>query len=244
VPALVVFVDYDNVDPTFTGAGPVQLGRVLLSAVPLTVVARYESAVVRLYGGWRASGSPTTSAQRLVPEIVRGSPTIYEAATGPTGAPVRLLVELADRPIGWHAVLDQTLIKNRGLRGFRANPQLLRECVDIGACGMQQYFSLLPSTACANAGCGADLGHLLVRDEQKMVDTLLVADLAFQVFTEHPTDVVVVSSDADIWPGILLALRGGSNVVHIHPKPGGRTQPHLLQTLGSRLSATYVERSL
>jgi hypothetical protein len=64
------------------------------------------------------------------------------------------------------------------------------------------------------------------------------------VFTEHPTDVVVVSSDADIWPGILLALRAGSNVVHIHPKPGGRTQPHLLQTLGGRLCATYVERSL
>ncbi len=122
---------------------------------------------------------------------------------GPSSVSVRLSVELADRPLGWQSALNETLVKNRALRGFRANPQLLNECVDIPMCGMQPFFSLAPSTGCGNGACGAQLGQLLVRDEQKMVDTLVVADVAFQVFIHGSHDVVVVSSDADIWPGIL-----------------------------------------
>jgi uncharacterized LabA/DUF88 family protein len=228
----------------FSGAGPVQLARILTGTVPTPTLAKYDSVLVRLYGGWRSITSPTTSAQQLLPEILRDSPTVYQNPATPTAGPIRLLVELADRPIGWNVVLEQTMVKDRGLRRFRANPQLLRECVDIGNCGLKQFFSVSPKTACSNGGCAAELGNLLVRDEQKMVDTLLVADLAAQVFMQHANDVVVVSSDTDIWPGILLALRGGSNVIHIHPTPQGRTPQHLLRTLGSSLSGIYTELSL
>ena len=244
MPALVMFVDYDNVEPMFTGAGPVQFARILMGTVPLATLGKYDSVLVRLYGGWRLSTSPTTAAQQLVPQIVRDSPTVYQNPAAPTAAPIRLLVELADRPIGWQAVLEQTMVKNRELRRFRANPQLLRECVDIGSCGLQQFFSMSPTTTCSNGACGVELGTLLVRDEQKMVDTLLVADLAVQVFMQQANDIVVVSSDSDIWPGILLALRAGSNVMHVHPKAQGRTPMHLLRTLGSGLRGIYTECTL
>lgn len=244
MPVLAMFVDYDNVEPMFTGAGPVRFARILTGVVPGQTLAKYDSVLVRLYGGWRSSTSPTATAQQLLPEIVRDSPTVYQNPADPAAVPIRLLVELADRPIGWRTVLEQTMVKNRGLRRFRANPQLLRECVDIAHCGLQQYFSLSPNTVCTNGGCAVELGNLLVRDEQKMVDTLLVADLAQQVFVQRAKDVVVVSSDTDIWPGILLALRGGSNVIHIHPKAHGRTPPYLLRTVENTLSSIYTEFNL
>jgi uncharacterized LabA/DUF88 family protein len=72
-----------------------------------------------------------------------------------------------------------------------------------------------------------------------MVDTLLVADIAVHTFTSGATDLVVVSSDIDMWPGVLLAVHAGCQVTHIHTKSGWRTQGHLMRTLNQVTGRAY-----
>ena len=77
-----------------------------------------------------------------------------------------------------------------------------------------------------------------------MVDTLLVADLAHEALVQRVTDVVVVSSDVDMWPGVLLAAHSGCNVVHVHTKHGWRTQRHLINTLSTHTAPRYQQLSV
>ncbi|PKH70038.1 hypothetical protein CXF96_05910 [Stenotrophomonas sp. Betaine-02u-21] len=83
-----------------------------------------------------------------------------------------------------------------------------------------------------------------MRDEQKMVDTLMVADLAHITFVDKHDDVVVVSSDADIWPGILLAIKGGCAVTQVHATPKIVTASNLKNMLHPDISSYYREISI
>lgn len=244
MPALLVLVDYDNVDRSHTRAGPVSLAKLLVTLVPSTIIARHQGVTVRLYGGWRSNGVLTNFAQNLVPDIHRQSPTVVSIFDSGAALNVRLTVELAQGPIGSSTSLEQTFVKNRGLRNFRSRNSSPSECAKPSSCGLQMYSGLTHATQCGNPGCNSKLADVFVRDEQKMVDTLIVADIAHQAFAAKATDVVVVSSDTDMWPGVLLALRAGCAVTHIHTKRGLRTQTHLINTLGGLLSRNYMQLSV
>lgn len=242
---LAVLVDFDNVEPSLTRAGAVNLAKSLVSLVPASVLARHTSVQVRLYGGWRSKGTLTTTAQKLIPAIRAGSPTVVgrPGAEG-GGAPIRLTVELAEGPIGMPTQLQETLVRDRDLRKFRARSTWEECATPGGGCGMSVQSTLTHATPCSVAGCTSRLGHILVRDEQKMVDTLLVADIAYQALALKTTDIVVVSSDTDMWPGVLLAMRSGCNVVHLHTRTGWKTQRHLMSTLSQRAMANYIQLSV
>lgn len=242
--ALMVFVDYDNVESTFTRAGPVNLGKMLVGIIPASILAKYQGVTVRLYGGWRSQGTLTTSAQRLIPIIRADSPCIVNSTLAGTTLPIRLIVELAEKPLGTALPLEETLVKDRGLRKFRARTTPWPQCTNMSSCGLGNITGLTHASLCGNAGCSTKLGDILVRDEQKMVDTLIVADIASQVFVSKATDIVVVTSDTDMWPGILLALRTGCHVLQIHTKRDWRTQRHLLNTISSPLNRFYQQTSI
>ena len=240
---LLILVDYDNLPSAVTQAGPVNCAKIILGYVPDETFSIYDSYLVRLYGGWRANGTSSRSAQRIVPNIQRESPTVLPARP-PIGTQLkRLVVELAEGPIGSRTTFDETLAARRGLRQFRAEPSCLSNCNDIGACSMKSFYGLTSNTQCANPACPCVLGDLLVRDEQKMVDTLLVSDIAQVIVQRSATTLVIVSSDTDMWPGVFLALRNGCEVLQIHTR-GARTQGHLLRTLEPRLSTLYKQTSL
>lgn len=244
MPALLVLVDYDNVDRSHTVAGPVSLAKMLVTLLPYAIITRHQGVTVRLYGGWRSNGTLTNFAQNLVPDIHRQSPTVVSVMDAGVTLKVRLTVELAQGPIGSSSSLEQTFVKNRGLRNFRSRSSPRPECVNSSSCGLQLFSGLTHATQCGNPGCNSKLADVFVRDEQKMVDTLIVADIAHQAFAAKATDVVVVSSDTDMWPGVLLALRAGCAVTHIHTKHGLRTQQHLMNTLGGKLSRNYQQLSV
>lgn len=244
VPALLVLVDYDNVDRSHTVAGPVSLAKMLVTLLPYAIITRHQGVTVRLYGGWRSNGTLTNFAQNLVPDIHCQSPTVVSVMDSGVPLKVRLTVELAQGPIGSSSSLEQTFVKNRGLRNFRSRSSPRPECVNSSSCGLQLFSGLTHATQCGNPGCNSKLADVFVRDEQKMVDTLIVADIAHQAFAAKATDVVVVSSDTDMWPGVLLALRAGCAVTHIHTKHGLRTQQHLMNTLGGKLSRNYQQLSV
>lgn len=241
---LAVLVDFDNVESSLTRAGAVSLAKLLVPLIPTSVLARHSSVQVRLYGGWRSLGTLTTGAQRLIPDIRAGSPTVAVRPGTGTGSPIRLTVELAEGPLGMSATLEETFVRNRDLRNFRAR-STWAECANPGAgCGMNVHSALTHSTSCTASGCASQLRHVLVRDEQKMVDTLLVADIAYQALALKATDIVVVSSDTDMWPGVLVATGSGCNVVHLHTRTGWRTQRHLMSTLSPAAKTHYMQRSI
>ena len=230
--ALVVFVDYDNVESSHTMAGPVSLAKLLFSLIPDVVITRHNEIIVRLYGGWRSQGLLTTRAQSLIPNIRAASPLFVPITSAESIMQLRLTVELADKPIGSSALLSETLVKERDLRKFRVRSSPWNGCANSASCGFSQFIGLTHSTACRSGGCTVRMSDVFVRDEQKMVDTLIVADIAHQALSERASDIVVVSSDTDMWPGVLLALRAGCCVTHVHTKTGWKTQRHLLATLG------------
>lgn len=236
-----ILVDYDNVDASYLAGGPVALSKIIVSALA-TTAAKYSRAHVRLYGGWRTNGALTQAAQKLLPNVRAGSPALV-SVPGRTSS-VTVSIEMAEGPVGTSARFSETFARERGIRPFRANPNALKACVDILNCGLKSLYSLSHRQPCSCIGCDAVLGDLLVQDEQKMVDTLIVADLAHESLVTKASDVVVVSSDSDIWPGILLALMSGASITHIHPRKSWKTPRHLMQTLNPTLAARYTQSSL
>lgn len=242
MPHLSVLVDFDNVDHALKAAGPVVCAKALVGRIPTEVSTIYERFRVRLYGGWRSNAQLTRGAQRLSPQIQADSPAQIAISGRKDPAPV--VVELAEGPMGSSVKLSETLATDRGLRDFRARPEALRGCVEIANCGLSAYHGLSHAHPCRNESCGESLGKLLVRNEQKMVDTLIVADIAHEAFVSKVGHVVVVSSDSDIWPGILLSLGAGTSVIHIHPKKSWSTPGHLMRTLTATLSSRYFQLSI
>lgn len=239
---LIILVDYDNVSSNHKIAGAVGLAKVILDTVDSSVLASYTAVTVRMYGGWRSGSRYTTFAQRLLPQIRNDSPSIFSLKHGDAIVNLRLVVELADYPIGTQsALLEETFVRDRNLRNFRSRSFPLSSCANTGTCGMVGLINLTASTQCDEPGCAKTIGDVFVRDEQKMVDTLMVADIAYQALVAKTQHVIIVSSDTDMWPGVVLALQAGRDVIHIHTTPAWRTQRHLMNTISGRLGNSYKQ---
>lgn len=240
---LMVLVDYDNIEPAFNQGGPVALAKVICTALPTGLTSIHEEVRIRLYGGWRENGVLTTFAQRLIPVIRADSPTYISIQHGGAVSKTRLVVELAEAPIGSSAILENMMVKERSIRKFRARKSTIHSCASPSACGFGHLSALNHSTRCSTASCSTRLEALFVRDEQKMVDTLMVADMAHTAYSLKAKEIVIVSSDTDVWPGVLLALGSGCAVTHFHTKPGYKTQRALLGTLPASASTFYYQTS-
>lgn len=240
---LTVLVDFDNVEAVHRRPGPVSLSRMLISLLPPSLVGRHTAVAVRLYGGWRVNNVRTRLAQTLVPDIQSNSPCIILTSQSGRTSSVRMSVELADGPIASRTILEGTFAQDRSLRKFSVRKSWA-ECANPAACGMAQFQSVSHATSCSLNSCGSKLSDVLIRDEQKMVDTLMVADMAHQAFLGNAKDIVLVSSDTDLWPGVLLSLRAGCGVIQVHTRPGGRTQNRLLNTLVGPMKNNYLQLSV
>lgn len=239
---LTILVDYDNVSENHKIAGAVNLARVILDAIDSDVLATYTAVTVRMYGGWRSGSRYTTAAQRLLPKIRDDSPSIFSLKHCGAIVNLRLVVELADNPIGTRgALLEETFVRDRKLRNFRSQSFPLNTCANTKLCGMDGLINLTAATQCDEPSCSITIGDVFVRDEQKMVDTLIVADIAHESLVAKTSHIVIVSSDTDMWPGIVLALQAGCQVIQVHTMPAWRTQRHLMNTINGRLGNNYKQ---
>lgn len=240
---LQALVDFDNVDSRLRVAGPVALAKSVLSLVPTPVLGKHATVNFRLYGGWRSGGNLTTSAQNLIPDIRASSPANFSFLDGATRANLRMTVELADKPLGGSSPFNDTFVRERSLRKFRARRTPWNGCLGSG-CGFDNFARMSSDHSCNSEGCQVRLIDILVRDEQKMVDTLMVADIARAALIDRCSDIVIASSDTDMWPGLMLALGAGCYVTHVHTRRGGATQRHLLRTIDGPLSHFYQQTCL
>lgn len=242
--ALAVLVDYDNIEPAHRSQGPISLVRMILSHLPANLLHPYSGVQARLYGGWRTATGLTTLAQELIPDLRANSPTMVSVAYVGVAKSIKVDVTLAQGPLGTRKVLEETHTRNRELRHFHSRPQPWQGCADAQNCGFKGLSKASKATPCGATGCFVRLGDILAQNEQKMVDTLLVADIAHQTFIAKANEVVVVCSDADIWPGIFLALQAGCRVTQLHAKKGWNTPRTLLDMLDHPLQQRYRQLSL
>lgn len=239
---LSVLVDYDNISERFKSMDVLKAAQEISRLIPISVFGQYDSVQVRLYGGWRQRGTLTTAAQRMLPIIRDGSPRPLVRGAGPDQITVRLEVILADKPVWTDRTFAETFVKDRPARKFRARTFPWSGCMETNACGMSHLRHLKHSDSCQKPECDVLAQSLIVRDEQKMVDTLIVADMAYLALQRRDKNIVVVSSDTDMWPGVLLAANAGCLVTHVHTVDGWKTQRHLCQMLEPGKSETFYDQ--
>ncbi len=239
---LSVLVDYDNVDEKLKRAGVIEAAAEISRLIPAAVITQYDAIRVRIYGGWRSGGNLTRVAQAMLPVIRQESPRPFTSGSGTERHTVRLELVLADTPAWSGSIFNETFVTERAARKFRSRREPWLGCANETDCGMAHLRQIKYSDTCQASSCALKAQDLLVRDEQKMVDTLIVADMAYLALQERVKNIVVVSSDIDMWPGVLLATSAGCLVTHIHTKEGWKTQHHLRRMLENGRSDKFYEQ--
>lgn len=99
---------------------------------------------------------------------------------------------------------------------------------------MQLLSRAIDRDLCPRKGCFIHPSDLVYKPSQKLVDTMLTADLIHYASTGTKR-LAIVSSDDDLWPGIASACQLGSTVIHIHTFARHRVFPEYRQLVDSRL---------
>ena len=218
--SMYVLVDYDNLPRNLT-AGGVQavadrIQEKLLSAFPSYFTDEVR-LTVRLYGGWRGRTGPTRRGVDILSQVQRNFPMIIR---GGGAQQVVIDASVAESLLALpHQILPHT---------YRTAPGIGRS-LNVASAGdlrctrpqcpadvLSAFFTL---GACPGVGCVRSLEEVITRSEQKLVDTMLVTD-AIHLSHEGEKTLAVVSSDDDMWPGMLSAMSTGTLVFHFHTSPG------------------------
>ncbi len=216
---MLVLIDYDNVPMVDRKFGVDHVVRKLFSAMPKIspIAARYR---VRLYGGWYEGGRLTRVGQEIGAEIRGCSPV--PVANAETAVPIFADVELVfSSLIHPRTLVDNTYREQSNREGLRCRSRPWFNCADSEKCIVSSVHDFLNDNSCSHKGCSLRPADILYRMEQKVVDTLMVADMASARLCGYQ-DICVVSRDDDIWPGLCLAAQFAKNVVHVSTAKSSR----------------------
>jgi hypothetical protein len=232
---MIALIDYDNIHEIHRRRGLQYVAQRIADAVGSTPFATDPHLRMRLYGGWFEEVRTTRRAQSVAADLA-GFPVSITVTD--TNGQVTIIasgdfaVGLIDEP---RVALTHTFRPRAGPGSIVCTTRPAAKCANPTACPLAALDRLLVAHTCPGAGCAAIPEDLLERPEQKLVDTLLVADLiSLAALAPQPRETVaVVSNDDDMWPGIRLALLRGLQVVHIHPVPRRSTPTHYLVAMPS-----------
>lgn len=233
---MIVLVDYDNLRLGRRGL------RYFVTRLLDNVGVRrcYGEDVVRcrLYGGWFDGARLSKVAQRLVPEIYNVFPRRMTVSDGSSALRVRVTMELAHALIGDRAALTHTYRRRSLPDGIVCGQPPFRKCARPSSCAIAGLAPFFNGDECPHAGCDVAPGEVLGRNEQKLVDSMLVVDLV-RLAQAASELIVLVSSDDDMWPGIRGALLHGARVLHVHSRPGLRQYQPLMMKTYSQIAVSW-----
>lgn len=209
---MLVLVDYDNVPEADRRTGVDHVVRKLLALVPNPLLAGARPRV-RLYGGWYEGDRLTKLGQRLSGEIRAVSPVRLVPPAG--SAAVLADVELVFSTLVHPRTLVGNTYREQTIRdGIRCEASPWLQCADKLNCPMASLNGFFEGSGCAHTSCVVRPRDVLKRKEQKVVDTMIVADLAVAESCDYK-NLCVLSRDDDIWPGLCLAALKATNLVHV-----------------------------
>lgn len=242
---LFVLVDYDNLGDFRAARTLDAIIRHVESRIPNDFMEGIARVEVRLYGGWTTGRLLTRQAQTLSAEIQANFPATTQRLDQSGKLTTRILtVAFARSGLFLPSEdLSDTFMKGRPVRNIYIDQSGWRGCASPQTCQLAVVEKFLRDGQCDFCSCGVTTRDLLRRNEQKQVDTLLVADMAELALRQGAKRVAVVSSDADMWPGVLICLTAGAAVCQVHTSPGGTTKAALMSNL-SRFGTAYNQTSV
>jgi hypothetical protein len=233
-----VIVDYDNIEQIDRHRGLLYLVEKIVHAAVSSSVNIPNRVVFRLYGGWYEGQNLSRLAQWLTAEAQSQFPT--SLGNTPTRkfriiASVALAYSLAVEPA---KPLWDTFRIHGTPRNLRCHHPSNAGCGLTNCPGVSLY-EFITAGHCPQQGCTVSLRDILHRSEQKLVDTMIAADMIHYSMIGESV-LCVVSGDDDLWPGIRVALLRGTNVIHVHPNATRQSQSSYSSTAGSN----YVKVNL
>jgi hypothetical protein len=236
---MLALVDYDNIHQVHKQRGLAYIAQRIADAIGYSILNGRPRLRLRLYGGWFEGTTITRRAQSLLGQIA-GFPMTVTVTAGSTShsliAAAEMAVGLLPEP---RVYLTHTLRRRVGSGGVSCSAPPITNCALPATCPLHATHTFLLSSQCPVASCAVTTDTALSKWEQKLVDTLLVADLLYLAHTD-PEPLAIVSTDDDMWPGIRLALLKGVQIVHVHPVPGRSTPTHYIVSLPTGYSQTTL----
>jgi hypothetical protein len=233
---MLFLVDWDNIRTDQRRLGVVTVVEKMIQHVASSVPPTAEKLRFKLYGGWYEDDRLTHYAQRLSAGINADFPRVISVPTGAGARPMIAMLELAlaleVRPTEH---LFRTYRRRHVPSNLRAESPRDHGCGD-DHCPLLLLDRFINDGRCPTPGCGMTVDQVLFVGQQKLVDAMLLSDLLYAVHQKE-SSAVVVSSDDDLWPGIVLASACGLHVVHLHTLVG-RSTPRFYSRM---LQSHYTE---
>lgn len=210
-----ILVDYDNLDSQVTRNGVWPLCTRISTVIASKRETAPERCRVRLYGGWYDGSQLTRLAQRLGADINREFPGTMKWQSGGkvtsclTQAELAVSLQVEPRRHLFHTFRTRTFCAQ-----LICQSEVFDDCREDW-CPMREVEAFLRERRCPGSNCTVRQEDVLRRGEQKLIDTMITSDLIF-LTTQGQKDLVVVSSDDDIWPGIRTAVELGARVTVVH----------------------------
>lgn len=209
---VAVLVDFDNVTRSGGLPNATEMRHGLLEHVrtALHMDADVEWVTVRFYGGWRQADALSRSASDVLGLVALAGifPMVIPRTLRVVRGVVGLATELLSAP---RVPLGDTLRRRSGPPRVR-----LSQTPFPSGCALAHQdcpakavarFTKAAGKVCPSSTCNVTAGAAFQTNEQKMVDTLLAADLLHLVNEPHVTGVLVVSSDTDLLPPLVQAAQ-------------------------------------
>jgi hypothetical protein len=174
---------------------------------------------VKFYGGWFEYDRLTKMAQELSSEIRRQFPY---ALFNTKSSPARKVTVNASLAFSLESLPKKTLTNT-----FRSrSPARKMTCAEPSGsgctardCPLSPVVGFVDKNSCPEAGCPVTPQNIFRGSgQQKLVDTMLVADVIFLAKTDPM--LFVVTNDDDVWPGLISAMVLGSTIIHINTDAG------------------------
>jgi uncharacterized LabA/DUF88 family protein len=221
---MYVIIDYNNIHPTVRRRGLRYIAEGIARTLGATAVGKYRRLHLRLYDGWYRVQTPTHIAQTTSAEVQRDFPTTVTLPSA-NGQALRAVIA-AEMAYSLHCDpsthIWHTFRPRSGQANITCNAPASAGCVSP-SCVLSPLPRFFSSRHCPDTTCTLTTEDLIVRNEQKLVDSMMATDLMSLHLSSHE-ELVVVSSDDDLWPVMRLLLHRGHMIYHIHTKPT-RTTP-------------------
>jgi len=217
----MVIVDYDNLDVVLRRSGLFNVIWKILEKVVDEAQIHQPKYVIRLYGGWYEKSALTRAAQDLTIEIGQAIPLVFPLIINGSQLRVPISIELAYSLAVLPARHLLATYRPRGIHGsVRCHAPAQIGC-NATSCPVGPLYTIFINGRCSESNCSKSVQDFLYRGEQKLVDSMMLSDLIF--FSQNGGNVIaLVSSDDDLWPGILTGLHSGSEIRHIRTRPQTR----------------------
>ena len=209
---MLLLIDYDNVLDADRRQGVEHVVR-----KSFELCAPFSPAITRircrLYGGWYEGSRLTRDGQSLS-GIIRSISPVRLAVDGRI-TPLLMDIELAASALSDPRTLVGNTLRKKGYpRTLRCESLPWLACVDAESCPILRIKEFVDDNLCTQGSCAVQPQDLLYKQEQKVVDTMMVADMILSSM-DGVAHIAVVTRDDDIWPGLSIASAKATSLIHI-----------------------------